>query len=130
MQFTLSRYQTQKLELKYRQIHSQVAATIANRILVVFVIVDLGNASKVAEFYQLDESTVHTQHNSMLAYGWIEKGFVAELNTNSDRQRLNINGTFNIDNFSVVIDTDKTINGDSIKCLMYEIKKKNPEAEK
>jgi hypothetical protein len=45
--------------LKYRQIRSQVTATIAIRILVVLTLVKFGNAALVAEIYQLDESTVH-----------------------------------------------------------------------
>jgi hypothetical protein len=55
MQFTLSWHQIQKLELKYRQIHGQVTATIANRILVVLALVDLGKAAKVDKLYKLDE---------------------------------------------------------------------------
>ncbi|MDR2704629.1 MAG: helix-turn-helix domain-containing protein [Planctomycetaceae bacterium] len=58
MQFNLSRLQIQKLELKYRQVRSQVTTTIAIRILVVLTLVKFGNAALVTEIYQLYESTV------------------------------------------------------------------------
>ncbi len=34
----------------------------------------------------------HPQHNSVAGYGWIKKGKVKELKSNTGRQRLNING--------------------------------------
>ncbi len=43
---------------------------------------------------------VHPQHNSVAAYGWIKKGEVKELKSNTGRQRLNINGAINIEELS------------------------------
>jgi hypothetical protein len=116
--------------LKYRQIRSQVTATIAIRILVVLVLADLGNAAKVTEFINLKGVRFVVifdciRKAELIVFGkFIIRG--VELKTNYGRQHLNINRTFNIDNFSVATDIGKTIDDDSIKRLMDKVKKKNP----
>ncbi|MDR2643727.1 MAG: hypothetical protein LBC74_13140 [Planctomycetaceae bacterium] len=116
--------------MKYRQIRSQVTATIAIRILVVLVLADLGNAAKVTEFINLKGVRFVVifdciRKAELIVFGkFIIRG--VELKTNYGRQHLNINRTFNIDNFSVATDIGKTIDDDSIKRLMDKVKKKNP----
>ncbi len=53
---------------------------------------------------------VHAMHNSQPAYGWIKKGKETILKTNTGRQRVNINGTHDIENQKVVIREDESIN--------------------
>lgn len=74
--------------------------------------------------YYMDGS--HPQHNSIAAYGWIKKGKVKELKSNTGRQRLNINGAFNIDELSVVVGYDDSINAQSTISLLKKIESKHP----
>jgi transposase len=71
----------------------------------------------------------HPQHNSVAAYGWIKKGKVKELKSNTGRQRLNINGAFNIDELRTVVDYGDSINAQSTISLLKKIESKHPEAE-
>ena len=64
---------------------------------------------------------VHPQHNSKPAYGWIEKGKIKELQSNTGRERININGALNPDTFDVVARQDPTINAQSTIKLLKEI---------
>ena len=56
---------------------------------------------------------VHPQHNSMPAYGWLEKEKTREIRSNSGRQRLNLNGALNLKDYEVVIREDDSINAQS-----------------
>ncbi len=46
---------------------------------------------------------VHPMHNSHPAYGWIKKGKEAIFKTNTGRQKVNINGGYDIENQKVII---------------------------
>ena len=72
---------------------------------------------------------VHPQHNSMPAYGWLEKGKTREISSNSGRQRLNLNGALNLKDYEVVIREDESINAQSTLKLFEELEAKNPKAE-
>ncbi len=72
---------------------------------------------------------VHPQHNSVSAYGWIKKGEVRELKSNTGCQRLNINGAINIGELSPVVGYSKSINAQSTICLLKKIESKHPDAE-
>ena len=72
---------------------------------------------------------VHPQHNSMPAYGWLEKGKTREIRSNSGRQRLNLNGALNLKDYEVVIREDESINAQSTLKLFEELEAKNPKAE-
>ena len=72
---------------------------------------------------------VHPQHNSVAAYGWIKKGKVKELKSNTGRQRLNINGAINIEEISPVVGYSKTINAQSTISLLKKIESKHLDAE-
>jgi transposase len=77
--------------------------------------------------YFLDGS--HPQHNSMPAYGWIKKGVEKELKTNTGRKRINLNGALNIENHTVVVRQEDTINAEATIRLFKDIEAKHPEAD-
>ncbi len=72
---------------------------------------------------------VHPQHNSVAAYGWIKKGEVKELKSNTGRKRLNINGAINIEDMNPVVGYSKSINAQSTISLLKKIELKHPAAE-
>lgn len=76
--------------------------------------------------YYLD--SVHPQHNTQLAYGWVKKGQDKLVKSNSGRQRININGALNAETLEVVIRTDDTINAQSTLKLFEALEKKHPNA--
>jgi transposase len=78
--------------------------------------------------YFLDGS--HPQHNSMPAYGWIKKGQEKELKSNTGRQRVNLNGALNIEDHTVVVRDEDTINANSVIRLFEKLEAKHPEADK
>src|SRR3989344_973160 len=58
---------------------------------------------------------VHPHHNSIPAYGWIEKGQDKHLKTNTGRQRLNLNGALNSEDVTdVEILSEPTLNADAM----------------
>lgn len=69
---------------------------------------------------------VHPLHNSQPAYGWIRKGEKKMLKSNTGRQRLNINGAYNIETHKVVVRTDKSINAQSTVALLKQLLKEQP----
>ena len=71
---------------------------------------------------------VHPQHNSVAAYGWIKKGEVKELRSNTGRKRLNINGAINIEEMNPVVGYSKTINAQSTIALLKKIESNHPDA--
>ncbi|MDR4503210.1 MAG: IS630 family transposase [Candidatus Scalindua sp.] len=77
--------------------------------------------------YFMDDA--HPQHNSVAAYGWIKKGKVKELKSNTGRKRLNINGAINIEKMSPVVGYSNSINAQSTISLLKKIESKHPDAE-
>ncbi|MCX6272789.1 MAG: IS630 family transposase [Bacteroidetes bacterium] len=69
---------------------------------------------------------VHPLHNSQPAYGWIRKGVDMALKSNTGRARLNLNGAYNIDDHSAVIQEADSINAQSTVSLLEEILRKQP----
>ena len=51
----------------------------------------------------------HPQHNSVATYGWIKKGKVKEIKSNTGRQRLNINAAIDIERLSIAVDYSDSI---------------------
>ena len=72
---------------------------------------------------------VHPQHNSVAAYGWIKKGKVKELKSNTGRQRLNINVAIDIEKLSTAVDYGDSINAQSTISLLKKVELRHPEAE-
>jgi len=69
---------------------------------------------------------VHTLHNSQPAYGWMKKGFAYTIESNTGRQRVNINGAYSIEDHTVVIHEAKTINAQSTIALFKKLLKVQP----
>jgi transposase len=69
---------------------------------------------------------VHPMHNSQPAYGWIKKGKDMVLKANTGRQRLNLNGAYNTENHTVIIQEAEMINSQSTVSLLKEILRKQP----
>jgi transposase len=64
---------------------------------------------------------VHPMHNSQPAYGWIKKGVEMVIKSNTGRERININGAYNIDDHTAIIQESDTINAQSTVRLFEEI---------
>ena len=70
----------------------------------------------------------HPNHNAMPAYGWIQKGVIKEIPTNTARQRINLNGAIDMSDFDLVIREDPTLNAQSTIALFKQIEEQNPRA--
>ena len=69
---------------------------------------------------------VHTLHNSQPAYGWMKKGYDYTIESNTGRQRVNINGAYSVEDHKVVINEAKTINAQSTIALFKKLMKEQP----
>jgi transposase len=69
---------------------------------------------------------VHPMHNSQPAYGWIRRGRNMVIKSNTGRQRINLNGAYNLEDHTVVIQEAEMINGQSTVSLLTEMLKKQP----
>jgi len=69
---------------------------------------------------------VHPLHNSQPAYGWIKKGEEKALLSNTGRKRININGAYNIEEHTVSIREDESINAQSTIALLEQLLEKYP----
>jgi transposase len=68
---------------------------------------------------------VHPVHGTVAVSGWIKKGEVRQIKTNTGRDRLNINGALNLDG-ELVYREDKTLNADSTIKLFEQLLEKHP----
>ena len=73
---------------------------------------------------------VHPQFNSMPAYGWIRKGTDVPLQSNTGRQRVNINGALDAETLEVIAKADDTLNSSSTISFLKMIEEKNKNADK
>ncbi len=71
---------------------------------------------------------VHLQHNTVGAHGWIKRGVAKTIASNTNRQRLNINGAIHIDSLKTVTRTDPSVNAQSTVALLQEIQRKHRKA--
>jgi transposase len=69
---------------------------------------------------------VHPLHNSQPAYGWIKKGEEKGLKSNTGRQRVNLNGAYNIEDHRVTIREDESINSQSTIALFEKLLEEYP----
>ncbi len=67
---------------------------------------------------------VHPEHNTMAAYGWIKKGELRKLKTNSGRQRLNLHGAINAETMEMTLIESDRINRDSTVQLLEMLERK------
>lgn len=72
--------------------------------------------------------STHPEHNTKPSYGWILKGKNNDkfVKTNTGRERLNLNGVLNLENKTVVVLNEKTINSDSTIRLFRKLEKQQP----
>jgi transposase len=69
---------------------------------------------------------VHPLHNSQPAYGWLKKGYDYTLESNTGRQRININGAYNLEEHKVLNEESNWINAQSTIELFNKIEKEQP----
>jgi len=74
-------------------------------------------------FYFMDG--VHAQHNVYLDYGWIYKGDIKYIESNTGRKRININGAINADTHELIIESVKTISSDETLSLLKKIESRH-----
>ena len=86
-------------------------------------------ATKKSEdkIYFLDAT--HPQHNNMPFYGWIYKGDIKTIKTNSGRTRINLNGALNLEDMKITVLSEKTINTHSMMRLILTLEEKQPTGE-
>lgn len=77
---------------------------------------------KQDKIYFLDAT--HPQHNSYPSYGWIYKGSIKTIKANTGRNRLNLNGALNLEDLSVTVLEEKTINTDAMINLFLILERK------
>ncbi len=56
---------------------------------------------------------VHPTHNTKAGFAWIEKGEEKLIETNSGRDRVNLNGAYNVISGEVIVNPSQTVNSDS-----------------
>lgn len=71
---------------------------------------------------------VHPQHNPVAAYGWIKRGVEKTIESNTGRNRVNINGAIDISCFNVVVEFDERVNAQSTIALFKKIEAKHRKA--
>ncbi|GHT21722.1 hypothetical protein FACS189419_03050 [Planctomycetales bacterium] len=73
---------------------------------------------------------VHPTYQMAASYGWIRKGREKALQTNSGRERVNINGAINIHSLQMTVDFSKRINSASTIRLLTKLERLYPLAAK
>jgi len=72
----------------------------------------------------------HPRHNPVVSYGWIKRGEVHPLKSNTGRRRLNINGAIDVQRMSAQIRFDDTIDAFSTLALFEQIERAHPAAKR
>lgn len=68
----------------------------------------------------------HPRHNSVTGYGWIKKGEVMEIEANTGRHHLNINGAVCVQDMDIQFVQSKAVNAQSTIRLAKKLEKANP----
>lgn len=84
------------------------------------------NKPEGAVIYFMDAT--HPQHNPVLGSGWIKRGKEYPIQSNTGRQRLNINGAINVQDLSAEVRFDDTIDAVSTIALLQQLEQANPDA--
>lgn len=74
--------------------------------------------------------SVHPQHNTVCSKVWIEKGTQRWIQSNTARQRVNINGVYNPFDQKIITQQDSTINAEVTKKLLQKVSDQNPQFDK
>lgn len=82
-------------------------------------------AGKKDPIYFVD--SVHPQHQSQLAYGWILKGTRKEVATTARQYRLNFMGGICLNNHRFIYKQATKIDADGIASFLVELRKNHPE---
>ena len=82
--------------------------------------------NKAAEDHIYFMDGVHPMHNSQPAFGWFKKGKEQAIKSNTGRQRLNINGAYDIEEHKAIIREDEKINAQSTIALFEQLLKEQP----
>ena len=69
---------------------------------------------------------VHPEYQARPAYGWMKTGSNTAIKTTSGRQRVNIHGALNLENFDAPFVEVTKVNGDSSVALLAKIEAQNP----
>ncbi|MFT5160023.1 MAG: transposase, partial [Paracoccaceae bacterium] len=69
---------------------------------------------------------VHPEYQTRPAFGWMRKGSNAAVKTSSGRQRVNIHGAVNLENFDTPFVEVTKVNGNSSVALLAKIEAQNP----
>lgn len=69
---------------------------------------------------------VHPLHNSQPANGWIKKGVEMTIKSNTGRERLNLNGAYNIEDHKAIIQESASINAQSTVSLLEKMLQEQP----
>lgn len=86
------------------------------------------NLTEKEKIYFID--WVHPMHNVDNQYWWIKKWTEKEIKSNTGRDRININGAYNLENQEAIIIESETINTQSTIELYKKIELLNPDLEK
>ena len=70
--------------------------------------------------------SVHPQHQTQLAYGWIEKGVRKALPTTARQYRLSFMGAIDLTNHKVISLESERVNTESIKAFLKEVSNAYP----
>ena len=74
--------------------------------------------------------STHPMLNPVLSSGWIRKGQIFDIKTNSGRERVNINGAIEMRSLNVVSRSCKRVNGSSMCDLLRAIRLKHPKTKR
>ena len=106
---------------RWRSAHS------AHNILVQTEMQELLEACKQADVVYFSDA-VHPQHNTRACYGWIKSGKTFEVESNTGRDRVNINAALNAhDVCDVVMREDESINAESTIALYEQLQEHHRE---
>ena len=73
---------------------------------------------------------VHPTHNTKSSYGWIRKGFLKHIRTNTGRYRLNLSGAIDIFSKQIVLQEDITLDTASTLNFLEKLEQAYPQATK
>ena len=85
-------------------------------------------AQKGDPIYFVD--AVHPQHNPVVACGWIPRGEVKPIPSNTGRRRLNINGALDVQRCCGTFALEDVINAASAIALFQQLEEVHPKAER
>jgi transposase len=72
----------------------------------------------------------HPTHNTRPSYGWIRKGVIKQIRTNTGRYRLNLSGAIDIFSKQIIVREDETLDTAATLSFLSEIESAYPEATK